>query len=201
MEGMKGTVLILLAVTSPLAAPRPAPAQTLVAFGESIELDYAGSPAGVPYPGAGSDQVFLHVSISDRSVTVHRGDETLHRFPVGVGKGGTLRRLDGSVWEWDTPDGIFEVGRKKKDPVWYRPDWYYLEKGLPTPPAYSEERYARGMLGDYALYISDEIAIHGTQDRSSVGRAASHGCLRMTNEDIAVVFALVEVGTRVIVTP
>lgn len=183
-----------------MTAP-PAAGQTLTALGESIVVDFAAGPAGAGNVGVAVDDVYLHVSVSDRLLTVRRTGEVLHRFPVGVGTGGTLRRLDGTVWEWDTPTGVFEVGRKKKDPVWYRPDWYYLEKGLPIPPPYSEERYGRGMLGDFALYISDDIAIHGTQDRGSVGRASSHGCLRMFNEDIAVVFDLVVVGTKVFVTP
>ena len=184
-----------------LLAAAPASAQSLVALGESVDLDYAGSAAGVPYPGARVDRIYLHVSVGERRITVYRDGEPIHRFPVGVGKGGTLQRLDGTAWEWDTPTGIFEVGRKKEDPVWYRPDWYYVERRQPIPPEYADERYARGMLGDYALYISDEIAIHGTYDESSVGRASSHGCIRMTNADIAVVFPLVQVGTPVFVTP
>ena len=76
-----------------------------------------------------------------------------------------------------------------------------MERGLAIPPAYSDERYQRGILGDYALYLSDEIAIHGTQNESSVGRASSHGCLRMRNADIAMVFPLVEVGTKVVIVP
>lgn len=188
-------LLFVLASGSLFGLPA-AHGQGLLALGESIEVDYARDADAF-----GSDEVYLHVSVSDRRLTVYRGEELLHRFPVGVGKGGTLRRLDGAVWEWSTPSGIFEVGRKKEDPRWYAPDWYYLEKGVPVPPAYSEARYLGGMLGDYALYLSDEIAIHGTENRSSVGRAASHGCLRMFNEDVAIVFPLVEIGTKVIVTP
>ena len=148
-----------------------------------------------------ADPVTLLVSISERTLSVKRGDATLHRFPVGVGTGGRLERPRGEAWDFATPTGVFEIGRKKKDPVWYRPDWYYVERGLPIPPAYSDERYQRGMLGDYALYLSDEIAIHGTQNESSVGRASSHGCLRMLNADIARVFPLVEVGTKVVIVP
>lgn len=173
----------------------PAAGQGVFALGESIEVDYARGSA------VGADEVYLHVSVDDRRLTVYRGSKLLHRFPVGVGKGGTLRRLDGSVWEWSTPTGIFEIGRKKEDPRWYAPDWYFIEQGRSVPPDYAEGRYFDGMLGDYALYLSDEIAIHGTEDRASVGRAASHGCLRMHNEDIAVVFPLVGIGTKVIVTP
>lgn len=145
--------------------------------------------------------VSLLVSVSERTLSVLRGDEILHRFPVGVGTGSRLSRRGGEQWSFSTPTGNFEVGRKKKDPVWYAPDWHYVERGQPIPAAYSEVRYRPGVLGDYALYLSDEIAIHGTEDESTVGRASSHGCLRMRNADIAVVFPLVEVGTRVVIVP
>jgi L,D-transpeptidase ErfK/SrfK len=148
-----------------------------------------------------ADPITLLVSVSERQLSVWRGDEVLHRFPVGVGTGARLSRGGDDGWRFSTPTGVFEIGRKKKDPVWYAPDWYYVERGLPIPPAYSDERYRNGVLGDYALYLSDEIAIHGTQDESSVGRASSHGCLRMRNADIAVVFPLVQVGTRVDIVP
>jgi L,D-transpeptidase YbiS len=150
-------------------------------------------PEGVP--------VSLLVSVSERILTVQRGGEILLRFPVGVGTGERLDRARGEGWVFATPTGVFEIGRKKRDPVWYAPDWYYVERGLPIPPAYNAERYHRGILGDYALYLSDEIAIHGTEDESSVGRASSHGCMRMRNDDMAAVFPLVEVGTKVIIVP
>lgn len=148
-----------------------------------------------------ADAVHLVVSLSERSLTVHRGDAVLHVFPVGVGTGGRLEGRGGARWSFETPTGVFEIGRKKKDPMWYAPDWHYVERGLPIPPAYSDERYLPGVLGDYALYLSDEIAIHGTDDPTSVGRASSHGCLRMNDADIAVVYPLVAVGTRVAVVP
>lgn len=147
------------------------------------------------------DPITLLVSVSERELSVRRGGAVLYRFPVGVGTGSSLRRAEGEAWDFSTPTGVFEIGRKKEDPVWYAPDWYYVERGLPIPRAYSPARYISGPLGDYALYLSDEIAIHGTRDESSVGRASSHGCLRMRNGDIAVVFPLVQVGTRVEIVP
>ena len=184
-----------------LASASHAPGQTLLALGESVLLDHAGDLQGVPYAGPHTDEVWLHVSVSARKLTVWRGRDRVQVYPVGVGTGGTLRKLGGGSWEWDTPTGIFEVGRMKEDPVWYAPDWHFIEKRQPVPPRDSPDRYVPGMLGDYALYIDDEIAIHGTNNRSSVGRASSHGCLRMYNEDIAVVFGQVMLGTKVIVTP
>lgn len=161
----------------------------------------SGLLLAVPAGAQEGEAITLLVSVSQRQLTVRRGDLELHRFPVGVGTGERLDGSSGGEWDFSTPTGVFEIGRKKKDPVWYAPDWYYVERDLPIPPAYSEERYRSGILGDYALYLSDEIAIHGTEDESSVGRASSHGCLRMRNADIAVVFPLVHVGTRVDIVP
>ena len=167
----------------------------VLAIAAGLLLAPVGAPAQEDAP------ISLLVSVSARQLAVQRGDEILHLFPVGVGTGKSLDRAEGESWDFSTPTGVFEIGRKKEDPLWYAPDWYYVERGLPIPPAYSDERYRRGMLGDYALYLSDEIAIHGTEDESSVGRASSHGCLRMRNADIAVVFPLVQLGTRVDIVP
>jgi lipoprotein-anchoring transpeptidase ErfK/SrfK len=191
--------LVIILALALVAAP--ARGQTLLALGESILLDHAGGLQGAAYRPPDSEEVWLHVSISTRSLAVHRGDDVIHEYPVGVGTGGSLRKLDGGRWEWDTPTGIFEVGRMKKDPTWFAPDWYWVEKGQRPPPRDDPRRQIPGALGDYALYIDDEIAIHGTRDRRSVGRASSHGCIRMYNEDIAIVFGLVEIGTKVIVSP
>ena len=39
--------------------------------------------------------------------------------------------------------------------------------------------------------------MHGTNQPDTVGRAVSHGCVRLRNEDIAKLYAMVEVGTPV----
>jgi lipoprotein-anchoring transpeptidase ErfK/SrfK len=41
------------------------------------------------------------------------------------------------------------------------------------------------------------VRFHGTQARSSIGTAASHGCLRMKREAVEALFPLVPVGTVV----
>ena len=41
------------------------------------------------------------------------------------------------------------------------------------------------------------IYIHGTNDEASLGRAASHGCIRMRNREVIELFDLVPVGTPV----
>jgi len=132
-----------------------------------------------------------------------REGEVLYRFPVAVGKGAYLRHRDAENggWLFETPAGVFTVGRKEQNPVWYAPDWFYVEKGLRVPPADSSKRYFPGEMGQFAVYLGEGLAIHGTKDQKSVGRAASHGCMRLSQEGIATVFSLVHVGTKVIITP
>ncbi|HEX7050926.1 MAG TPA: L,D-transpeptidase [Longimicrobiales bacterium] len=67
------------------------------------------------------------------------------------------------------------------------------------PPIGTPQREIPNALGDYALDLGDGYLIHGTHvyNRDSIGRAASHGCIRMRNKDIARLFKLVEVGTPV----
>ena len=191
----------LLVLGGPVT-PSQVGAQTLFALGETAYLDFAGTMPGAEYIAPGADEVFLHVSIDQRELTVRKGSAVLHRFPVAVGKGAYLRHrdADNGGWLFETPAGVFAVGRKEEDPVWYAPDWHFIEKGRPVPPANSPLRYFPGDMGDYALYLGDGLAIHGTKDQSSVGRAASHGCMRLSKVGIATVYPLVKVGTKVIIT-
>lgn len=43
------------------------------------------------------------------------------------------------------------------------------------------------------------IYIHGTADEASIGRPASHGCVRMRNDDVIELFDQVETGCRVFI--
>ncbi|MDE5115063.1 MAG: L,D-transpeptidase, partial [Trichodesmium sp. St15_bin1_1] len=47
----------------------------------------------------------------------------------------------------------------------------------------------------------DTIGFHGTPTVQSIGSAASHGCVRMYNEDVINLFQKVQVGTQVVVEP
>jgi lipoprotein-anchoring transpeptidase ErfK/SrfK len=54
-------------------------------------------------------------------------------------------------------------------------------------------------MGERALVLQDEYAIHGTNRPQSVGNFATYGCIRMFNEDIVDLFDRVTVGTQVVV--
>ncbi len=42
-----------------------------------------------------------------------------------------------------------------------------------------------------------QFGIHGTLDNASIGWASSHGCIRMENNDVAELYSIVPVGTKV----
>ena len=55
------------------------------------------------------------------------------------------------------------------------------------------------VLGTHRLNLGNGYALHGTNQPTSVGRAVSHGCVRLRNEDIETLFQLVPVGTPVFI--
>jgi len=56
-----------------------------------------------------------------------------------------------------------------------------------------------GMLGTSALYLEEQIAIHGTNKPELLGQPVSHGCIRMTNEDVRRLYYEIDIGTPVII--
>lgn len=68
-----------------------------------------------------------------------------------------------------------------------------------VPPFDTVQRRIPNALGPYALDLGDGYLIHGTWsgNRDSVGSAASHGCIRMYNDDIEKLYSMVGVGTPV----
>ena len=65
------------------------------------------------------------------------------------------------------------------------------------PPWGSPQRQYRGKLGAAKLEMYDGYYFHGTDNESSVGDAASHGCLRMRRDDILWMYKNVPTGTPV----
>jgi hypothetical protein len=66
-----------------------------------------------------------------------------------------------------------------------------------VPPLGTTQRRYEGVLGTHRLNLGNGYALHGTNQPESVGRAVSHGCVRLRNEDIARLYAMVPVGTPV----
>lgn len=67
------------------------------------------------------------------------------------------------------------------------------------PPFGTNQRKYKGVLGTHRLNLGDGYALHGTNRPETVGRAVSHGCVRLRNEDIARLYEMVPVGTPVFI--
>jgi hypothetical protein len=70
-----------------------------------------------------------------------------------------------------------------------------------VPPLGTPQRNVPDALGPHKLVLGDGYLIHGTHDenKDSVGMAVSHGCVRMHNEDLVQLNAIVNVGTPVFI--
>jgi lipoprotein-anchoring transpeptidase ErfK/SrfK len=121
----------------------------------------------------------LVVDLSDRRVYVYRTGEVIASYPTGIGKKG-----------WETPTGLFQVFHMQHDPIWRHPI-----TGKVFPPGEDSP------LGDRWIgFVSDrdgEIGFHGTPDDTLVGNPVSHGCLRMRNPDVRMLYSQIKIGTPV----
>ncbi|MFN9648008.1 MAG: L,D-transpeptidase, partial [Pseudanabaena sp.] len=126
----------------------------------------------------------LEVSISRRTVTAFHGEIPLKTYPVAVGRQG-----------WSTPIGNHRVLQTIEYPSWQNP---FTGEVIPS-------KDPENPLGDRWIGFWTDgknwSGFHGTPNRASVGQAASHGCIRMYNEDVRELFSQVNVGTVVRVSP
>ncbi|MGI9334586.1 MAG: L,D-transpeptidase family protein [Gammaproteobacteria bacterium] len=113
---------------------------------------------------------------------------TVITHPVSIG------RVD-----WKTPLGLTRISKKAHQPSWYPPESIRAEHAanddpLPkvVPPGPDNP------LGEHALRLAiPGYLIHGTNKPFGIGMRVSHGCVRMYPEDIAGLFDIVPVGTKV----
>ena len=93
----------------------------------------------------------------------------------------------------ETPEGLYEIQAMEENPTWHVPesDWAGDLAGQTIPPGPSNPIKARWMA------IFEGAGIHGTEETSSLGSAASHGCVRMAIPDVEELYDQVEVGTPI----
>src|SRR5919201_479747 len=72
-----------------------------------------------------------------------------------------------------------------------------FDNTLFIPPVGSKNRAVQGELGKYKLDTGGGVLLHGTPHQTSIGKAATHGCLRLRDEDIEWLYQYVPVGTKV----
>ena len=189
------TVLVVAALVAPaVASAQGLPGAPLaLAHGSSVEGEarYRDPPVNV-------EGRYVVISLDEHRLYVMEDERVIWSTLVGTGTGTRLEGA-GQKWDFSTPRGMFRVQYKEKEPIWRVPVWAFVERGEPIPPPDSPKWNEPGMLGTTAIYLEEDIAVHGTNHPELLGQAVSHGCIRMTNEAARRLYHEAPVGTPVII--
>src|SRR5687767_4114230 len=111
----------------------------------------------------------LEIDLSERELAVVQDGEVIDRLPIAVGKD-----------SYPTPEGTFSIRKVVWNPAWVPPDSKWARGKTSKPPGHPENPMKRVKM----FFKEPDYYIHGTGDEDSLGRAESHGCIRMRQEDV-----------------
>ena len=95
----------------------------------------------------------------------------------------------------ETALGKFTIGNKQKDPTWFKPGAGPVTSGDPE-----NELGTRWMpLVPAEPNLPTDLGIHGTTHPETIGQYSSHGCARLTNDEVEELYDLVVRSTPVII--
>lgn len=144
----------------------------------------------------------IHVSIRDQQLIVKENARPIRTYPVSTSRFG-IGTEEGSL---KTPTGRFRVAEKIGSDM---PHGTVFVGRVPlqpdqTLPATEDLITSRilwldGLEEHNANTRERFVYIHGTKHEDKVGTPASHGCVRMRNEDVIELFELVHEGTPVVI--
>lgn len=111
------------------------------------------------------------VSLADRRLALLDDGVVVKVYPVAVGKETT-----------PSPTGTYTIVSRVTNPT-----YYHEGKVIPSGPD--------NPVGTRWMGLSQKgYGIHGTNEPRSIGKAASHGCIRMGRRDLEALFAQVRAG-------
>ena len=139
-----------------------------------ISNSYAQSSAAtLPSESQASSQPFLPnpelkilINIPEMKLKLYEKGKLISEHPIAVG-----------MPKYPTPVGHYAIERIEWNPWWLPPDSDWAKDPEKTPPG------PRNPLGPVKMIMDDALRIHGTNKPGSVGRAASHACIRMHNAE------------------
>jgi lipoprotein-anchoring transpeptidase ErfK/SrfK len=125
------------------------------------------------------------VKLSQFTLYLYNRTELMNEFTIACG-----------MPQYPTPPGKYHITYKERNPTWLpTSEWALDKQGVPQPPG------PNNPLGGYWMDLGGGLGIHETPFVKSLGSAASHGCIRMSNEGASTVFNAVNVGTPVFIIP
>lgn len=160
-----------------VAAPRAAAGAREESTGDPLLQDWLQTGARVL------------VAAGERRLYLRREDGGVHSYPVAVGTPAT-----------PTPPGRYTIEAISADPTWYptpRIRRAYAARGRELPPSIPPGR--GNPLGSYFVRLQNAIGIHGTNQPSSIGQAASFGCIRLHDADVRELVSHLRPGETVLV--
>lgn len=146
-------------------------------------VDLTVHPVQATRTAADFNQVLL-LRQEAHTLELYQDGRPTHSWNVAVGTSG-----------YRTPTGIHEVTLKRHMPTWVNPSPNGWGAGMPARIGPG----ANNPLGVRALnWSAPAIRFHGTAKVNSIGRDASKGCVRLTNDDVVELFDLVDVGATIV---
>lgn len=122
----------------------------------------------------------VRIDLSERRVHVEQHGEPIASYDAAVGTDAH-----------PTPKGLFRVRRIIWNPRWVPPDAAWARDAKPREPGDPQNPMGRVKI----FFKAPDYYVHGTNAEESIGTAASHGCVRMLNDDvIALARTLMEHG-------
>jgi lipoprotein-anchoring transpeptidase ErfK/SrfK len=110
----------------------------------------------------------LEVDLSDRALVAVEDGSEVARYAVAVG-----------TKKYPTPQGTFHIRKIVWNPPWTPPDSPWARGKKPLPPGHPDNPMKRVKL----FFSEPDYFIHGTDAEDSLGKAESHGCLRMSEDE------------------
>jgi len=120
---------------------------------------------GLPAFGA----LRLEVDLEERLLRAFVDGEEVESFAVAIG-----------TEDYPTPTGDFEIRKVIWNPSWHPPDSKWARGKSPKGPGHPDNPMKRVKM----FFKEPDYYIHGTAADDSLGKAESHGCIRMSEEDV-----------------
>ncbi len=139
---------------------------------DTLPAPTAAQPPGPPPkpvpPPKPIAPMHLEVDVAARKLLVYHHDSLTHTYPVAVGTS-----------EWPTRHGRWTVVQVVFNPTWIPPEQSWARELKRKEPGDPENP-----LGRAQLVYDPPRTVHGTNKPHSIGKAVSHGSIRMVNADI-----------------
>ncbi len=140
---------------------------------------------------------YLVINSTSNEFKLYKGDKLVKSDKCSTGSYILLKNGENEQWMFKTPKGEFRIQGKTTSPVWKKPDWAFVEEGKPVPSSNHSSRFEYGVLGDYALSLGHGYLIHGTLYQRFLGLPVTHGCIRLNDENLELVYHSLQVGSKV----